>query len=53
VPADGGLRQLEHRADLVYGQLVPFEGQEHPAANRVGQHGHVVKNLSHVVEETL
>src|SRR5687767_10451284 len=48
--AHGGLRQLQDRADLVDGQLVPFERQEDPAADRVGQRGHVIEDWcgSHV-----
>ena len=35
VPADGGLRQLQHGAELRHRQLVPLEQQQHPAAGRI------------------
>ena len=41
---DRGLRQLEHRAQLADRQLVAFEQDEHPAAERVAEHGEVVED---------
>ena len=44
VPADGGLRQLEDRAQLRHRQLVPFEHEQHPAARGIGQRRQVVED---------
>ena len=44
VAAHGGLRQLQHGAQLRHGQLVPFERQQHPDPDGVGQRRHVVEN---------
>ena len=46
VPADGGLRQLQHGAQLRHRQLVPLEQEQHPAPRRVGQRGQVVEDCS-------
>ena len=44
VPADGGLRQLEDRAQLRHRQLVALEEQQHPAARRIRERGQVVED---------
>ena len=44
MPADRRLRQLKHGAQLADGQLVPFEQNEHPAPQRVAEHGQVVED---------
>jgi hypothetical protein len=44
VPADGGLRQLQHGAEFRHGQFVPLERQEHADADRVREGGHVVQD---------
>src|SRR4051812_43888191 len=41
MPADGGLGQLEDRAELVDGQLVALEGEEQPAPRWVGEGCHL------------
>ena len=46
--ADSGLWELQHRADLGHGEFVPLERQQHPAADGVGERGHVVENRSGV-----
>ncbi len=42
--ADGGLRQLQHGAQLADGQLVALEHQQHPAPGRVGKRREVVED---------
>ena len=47
VPADAGLRHLQHCAELGDGQLVLFEQEEHPAPCGVRQRRHVLENRDH------
>ena len=44
MPADRGLRQLQHRAQLADRQLLALEQQQHPAAGRIGQRRKVIED---------
>jgi len=41
MPADGGLRELENRPQLVHGELVPFEGEQEPAPRGIREGCHL------------
>ena len=44
VAADGGLGELEDGSELVDGELMPLEDEQHAAARRVGESRHAVEN---------
>jgi len=48
VAAHGGLRQLQHGAQLGHRQLVAFQQQQHAAPHRIGQCRQVVEHLRQV-----
>jgi hypothetical protein len=41
VAADGRLRELKDRSQLIDGELVPLEGEQQPAPRWVGEGGHL------------
>jgi len=43
VTAHGGLRELQYGPDLVYGELVALEDEQHPAPRRIGEGCHPVE----------
>ena len=42
--ADGGLGELEDGSELVDGEFVPLEDEQHAAARRVGERRHAVED---------
>jgi hypothetical protein len=44
VPAHGALRQLQRRAQLAHGELVPVEQQQQPAPGGVGERAEAVED---------